>query len=72
MRLHAIRDIYRVLTGRDDLGDKLDLHGEGEIDARQAAARFSRGNVSIQSGYFVTASELDRERQRARAHAFPD
>ncbi|WP_312420089.1 hypothetical protein [Shinella sp.] len=72
MRLHVIRDIYRVLAGRDDLGDKLDLNNEGDNDARNAAARFSRGSVSIQSGYFVTAAELDRERNRARAHAFPD
>lgn len=71
MTRHFVRDIYRVIAGRDDLGDKLDLETAGTHDARHTAARFSRGNVAIQSGAFVTTSDLERERERMSHHSFP-
>jgi len=40
-------------------------------DARQAAARFSRGNIPIQHGAFVTSEDLERERQELTKHPLP-
>jgi hypothetical protein len=71
MTFHIVRDIYRVIAGLDDLGDKLDLETAGTHDAREAAARFSRGNVAVQSGAFLTTSDLERERARMSHHSFP-
>lgn len=41
-------------------------------DSRAVAARFSRGNVAIQMGYFVTGTDLEKERAEVAHIKFPD
>lgn len=72
MRLQFVRDVYRAIAGRDDLGDKLNFEDAGTRDARQVASRFSRGNVAIQAGAFITTDDLERERARIANHSFPE
>lgn len=40
-------------------------------DQRDEAARFSRGNIPIQEGLFVTQQELENERKEVANIAFP-
>ena len=40
-------------------------------DARASASRFSRGNVAIQSGYFLTSADLEREREEVSRIKLP-
>lgn len=40
-------------------------------DQRDAAARFTRGNIAIQAGVFVTEADLERQRAEVASIAFP-
>lgn len=64
-----IKNIWRVLGGRDDLGDKLDL-STNDRDAHVIGGRFARGNVPAQHGRYVSPDDLERERRRMAKHAF--
>lgn len=41
-------------------------------EEKESAARFTRGNVSIQAGVFVTEAELERQRREIALMAFPE
>lgn len=60
--MKIIIDTYRLLMGHTTLseGERSNL-ADREI-ARKSASRFSRGNVAIQFGAFVTTSDLEKER----------
>lgn len=66
--LGFFRDVYFVLTGRDQFGDKVRFAGASNLEVRAAAARFSRGNIAIQQGAFVTTDDLEREREQFKRH----
>lgn len=67
--IRIFRDIIFVISGRNDLGERMRLPGKIARDAREAA-RFSRGSVAMQDGSFVTSDELKRERAMMARHQF--
>ncbi len=69
--LRFVRDVYRITAGKDDLGARDEEISGEEMDARYVAARYSRGNVGIQEGAFVTSQDLDRERAQIAHRNFP-
>ena len=49
------------LCGKRTDWDALGNEAVATHDARAAASRFSRGNVRVQLGHFVTPPDLERE-----------
>ena len=62
--MNFIIDTYRLLMGHKNASVSI-TDGEGDTRelARKAASRFSRGNVAIQFGSFVTTEDLEKERR---------
>lgn len=55
-------DYFRLMMGRPLMGAAPTRRIPEDRDARLTAERFSRGNVAIQNGRFVSISDLDNER----------
>lgn len=64
-----VRDYYRLLIGQPLVGYG-DAPTSQEKDGRGTAERFSRGNVAVQAGRFVTKADLDRERREVAEASF--
>lgn len=59
--MEFLRGIWRAATRRDHFSREA-YYAEKEAISRGVAARFTRGNVAVQMGRFLTAADLERER----------
>lgn len=46
-------------------------HQANRHDERDAAVRFTRGNIAIQSGQFITTEDLEWQRKQVSSLKFP-
>ena len=69
----TVRSIFACLNLRRIRRDWIAMGNEAVArrDARAAAARFSRGNVAIQFGNFLTTEDLEKERQEVSRIKLP-
>ncbi|MER9390627.1 MULTISPECIES: hypothetical protein [unclassified Mesorhizobium] len=70
MSFYFVRSVCRILAGRDDMGEKLRLENRATKGARDGAERYTRGNVAIQGGSFLTIDDQERERRTMARHQF--
>lgn len=69
----TVRSILACLSLRRTRRDWTAMGNEAVArrDARAAAARFSRGNVAIQLGNFLTTEDLEKEREKVSRIKLP-
>lgn len=61
------RAIVRLLAGyKSASADVADIKAARKDAARKVAARYTRGNIAIQRGSYVTADELEEKREALR------
>jgi hypothetical protein len=61
-------DSFRLMAGRPLLGESVTGRSTAEIDARATVERYSRGNVAMQAGLFVSEVDSARERDEVAKH----
>lgn len=70
MSIRFIRDAYRLLAGSDITSAAERKEKSERQTGRAIAKRFSRGNVAMQHGSFVTTGDLERERREVAKLVF--
>ena len=68
--LKLIRNVYCLATGRNELGEPLNLDGMVVSDKKRHG-RYARGNVSLQNGSYLSVSEMEKKRETLARVQFP-